>query len=125
MFMKTLGAALVGLGLVASAAMAADDPAARPAAPAPAPAAAAAAQAVADINTQLAANPIPVRDDSAAGVIVAADGSSMVIADPSLQATNVARIGPDGKLIIGCVHSREEYEAFFLADPQPAGLEVR
>ncbi len=117
---RTCSIALLGLCLAASAATAADDPAARAAAPA-APAAARAADAAA----QVAANPIPVRDDNAAVVIVNADGSSIAVPDASIQQMSVVRLGPDGTLIIGCVNSREEYNAFFLAETQPTGPEVR
>ena len=34
-------------------------------------------------------------------------------------------IDADGKVVIGCVHTREEYDAFFAAEAQPAGAEVR
>jgi hypothetical protein len=117
---QTYRLAVLGLCLAASAAMAADDPAARPVAPV-----AAAAQAATDAAAQVAANPIPVRDDNAAVVILNADGSSLAMADDSFLSVNVARLGPDGKLILGCVHSREEYDAFFLADPTQTGPEVR
>lgn len=119
---RTTRLALLGLCLAASAASAADDPAARATAPAsPVPA----AQAAADAAAQVAANPIPARDDNAGTVILNADGSSLAVADDSFLSVNVARLGPDGKLIIGCVHSREEYDAFFLADPTETGPEVR
>lgn len=125
MMKRTHRAALLGLCLAASAALAADDPAARAAAPAPAPAVVPAAQAAADAAAQVAADPIPLRDDSAAIAILNADGSSLAVPDAGFLSTSVARLGPDGKLIIGCVNSREEYEAFFLADPLPTGPEVR
>jgi hypothetical protein len=120
---RTHRLALFGLCLAASAAMAADDPAARAAAPVTP--AASAAQAAADAAAQVAANPIPARDDNAGTVILNADGSSLAVADDSFLSVNVARLGPDGKLIIGCVHSREEYDAFFLANPTQTGPEVR
>ncbi len=126
MLKQTLGAALTGLCLVVSVATADDTPLARGAAPAaPVATAVQAAQAAADIAVQLAANPIPSRVDDAADVILNADGSSLAVAGPDMLSMNVARLGPDGKLILGCVHSREEYDAFFLAEPQPSGLEVR
>jgi len=141
MMMRTRRLALLGLGFVASVALAADKPAARPAAPvspavtaAPANQAAptataaatdAAAGLAADAQAQVAANPIPVRDDNAAAVTVNADGSITAVADASLMETSVARLGPDGEIIIGCVNSRQEYDAFFVADPTPTGPEVR
>lgn len=120
---RTHRLAMLGMCLAASAAMAADEPAARSAAPVNPPVPA--AQAAADAAAQVAANPIPARDDNAGTVILNADGSSLAVADDSFLSVNVARLGPDGKLIIGCVHSREEYDAFFLADPTQTGPEVR
>jgi hypothetical protein len=122
---RTQTVALLGLCLMASLAVAADDPSARTAAAAPAVSAAPMAQAAADVAAQVAANPLPVRDDNAVVVTLNADGSSLAVPDASFMSTSVARLGPDGKLIIGCVNSREEYDAFFLADPLPAGPEVR
>ena len=62
MLKQTLGAALTGLCLAVSVAVADDTPSARGAAPAaPVAAAVPAAQAAADISVQLAANPIPAR----------------------------------------------------------------
>ena len=37
----------------------------------------------------------------------------------------VAKIGPDGEVIIGCVQTREEYEAFIATEALPDGAEVR
>ena len=80
-----------------------------------------------DLARITAANPIPARDDAAVSVTVQPDGTRSAILDDSFLATSVVRIGPDGKPIVGCVTSREEYEAFFAADAAPAvpAAEVR
>lgn len=70
-------------------------------------------------------HPIALRDDAALRIIEHADGSRSAVLDPSFLSTSVARIGPDGQVIIGCVQSREEYDAFFAAEALPDGAEVR
>lgn len=97
-------------------------------APAPATNAAAAAPARADAEANAPApleHPIALRDDAAVQVVVNADGSASALLDDSFLSTSVAKIGPDGEVIIGCVHTRAEYDAFFAAEALPAGAEVR
>lgn len=70
-------------------------------------------------------HPIALRDDAAVQVVVNADGSASALLDDSFLSTSVAKIGPDGEVIIGCVHTRAEYDAFFAAEALPDGAEVR
>lgn len=70
-------------------------------------------------------HPIALRDESALRIIEHADGSRSAVLDESFLSTSVAKIGPDGQVIIGCVQSREEYDAFFAAEALPDGAEVR
>lgn len=118
-----LAAPALAFALHAGAASAADpgagnDPAAAPAAPA-------AAATNAGVAPHDHDHPIALRDDAALRIIVHADGSSSAVLDESFLSTSVARIGPDGEVIIGCVQSREEYDAFFAAEALPDGAEVR
>lgn len=92
-------------------------PAATPAA-APEAAAAAAAPEVHD-------HPIAARDEAALRFVEHADGTVSATLDASFLSTAVAKIGPDGEVVIGCVQSRQEYEAFFAAEALPDGAEVR
>lgn len=117
-------AAAASLALAATAAVAA--PTAEPAAATPAPAAAPTSEAV--VTGALPADhdhPIALRDDAALLVVTNPDGSQTALLDDSFLSTSVARIDADGKVVIGCVHTREEYDAFFAAEAQPAGAEVR
>lgn len=116
---RLLVPAALALGLAAAQAPAA--PVADPAAPAAAAPAAPTAAAPAPAHD----HPIALRDDAAAQVIVNADGSRTAVLDDSFLSTSVARIDADGKVVIGCVHTREEYDAFFAAEALPDGLEVR
>lgn len=111
---RILFTALLGLGLAAGAATATE--------PAPAPAA-----TPEDLAKTTAANPIPARDDEAVIVTVQPDGVRSIVLDESFLATSVVRIGPDGTPIIGCVTTREEFEAFFAVDAAAAvpAVEVR
>ncbi|NTV04557.1 hypothetical protein HGA89_06590 [bacterium] len=45
--------------------------------------------------------------------------------DASFRSMSVAKIGPDGLVITGCVSSREEFDAFFAAGTVADGSEVR
>lgn len=111
--------AALALGLAAAPALAA--PAADPTPAAPAAPAAAAAQAPAPAHD----HPIALRIDDAVPFVVNADGSRTAVLDDSFLSTSVARIDADGKVVIGCVHTREEYDAFFAAEALPDGAEVR
>lgn len=117
-----LAAPALALALYAGAASAADpgagtDPAAVPAAPA--------ANAGAAPHDHGHVHPIALRDDAALRIIEHADGSSSAVLDESFLSTSVAKIGPDGEVIIGCVQSRQEYDAFLAAEALPDGAEVR
>lgn len=79
----------------------------------------------ADLAAAAAAHPLPLRTDSDAAVVLHADGMRSLILDDSFLSTSVAKIGPDGQLITGCVATREEYDAFFAATPTVADGEVR
>ena len=119
---RGLPLAAMGLCLAASGALAADPE------PAQAPAATASAATTATAAAPAPAphdHPIALRDEAALPIIEHADGSRSVVLDASFLSTSVARIGPDGKVIIGCVQSREEYDAFFAAEALPDGAEVR
>ena len=78
-----------------------------------------------DLAILTGANPYPVADDTDIAVVTHADGSKSAIVDESFMAVSVARIGPDGQLITGCVTSRAEYDAFFAADAPALIPEVR
>jgi hypothetical protein len=78
-----------------------------------------------DLARIAATHPIPLRVDADLSIIVHADGMKSLILDDSFLSTSVARIGPDGSLITGCVTTREEYDAFFAATPAIAEEEVR
>lgn len=78
-----------------------------------------------DLAQAAATHPIPLRTDADISIIVHADGMKSLILDGSFLSTSVARIGPDGRLITGCVTTREEYDAFFAATPTIAEGEVR
>ena len=79
----------------------------------------------ADLAAMKAAAPIAVRDDGALAVTVQADGTQSAVLDDSFLSTTVARVGPDGRLIFGCVTSRPEYDAFFAEKAAPSTPEVR
>lgn len=118
-----LAAPALALALNAGAVSAAEpgaggDPAAAPTAPVAAATTAGAAPHAHD-------HPIILRDDAALRIIEHADGSSSAVLDESFLSTSVVKIGPDGEVIIGCVQSREEYDAFFAAEALPDGAEVR
>lgn len=70
-------------------------------------------------------HPIALRDEAAVQIIEHADGTRSAVLDASFLSTSVAKIGPDGEVIIGCVQSRAEYDAFFAAEALPDGAEVR
>ena len=72
-----------------------------------------------------AAQPIAQRDASSLVVTVHPDGSRSAVLDDSFMSTSVARIDAEGRIVIGCVSTREEYDAFFAAEALPDGLEVR
>lgn len=92
----------------------------------PAPAGDAALEATAaDLAAMKAAGPIAVRDDDALAVTVQPDGTRSAVLDDSFLSTTVVRVGPDGKLIFGCVTSRPEYDAFFAEKAAPSTPEVR
>lgn len=131
---------LLGLCLVLCAAAAMADPAPKdtPAPAAAQPQAASGLVAVtdpatgalieataADLAAMAAADPLPVRDDAALNVSIQTDGTRSAVLDDSYLSTTVVRVGPDGKLIFGCVGSQQEYEAFFAEKAAPATLEVR
>lgn len=111
-----LALAALGLSLAAGTALAAD--------PEPAEAQSAAAPA-AEAAPAPHEHPIALRDEAALQVVEHPDGSRSAVLDASFLSTSVARIGPDGEVIIGCVQSREEYDAFFAAEALPDGAEVR
>jgi hypothetical protein len=79
----------------------------------------------ADLAGAAAAHPFPLRTDMDAAIVLHADGMQSLILDDSFLSTSVAKIGPDGQLITGCVATREEYDAFFAATPAVADGEVR
>lgn len=72
-----------------------------------------------------AAHPIALRDESSLVVTEHPDGSRSAVLDDSFMSTSVARIDAEGRIVIGCVSTREEYDAFFAAEALPDGLEVR
>jgi hypothetical protein len=78
-----------------------------------------------DLAKAAAANPIPLRDDAELRLVQHANGMVSVVLDESFMSTSVAKIGPDGRVITGCVSTREEYDAFFSATPAIAEEEVR
>lgn len=78
-----------------------------------------------DLAKAAAANPIPLRDDAELRLVQHANGMVSVELDESFMSTSVAKIGPDGRVITGCVTTREEYDAFFTATPAIAEEEVR
>ncbi len=78
-----------------------------------------------DLARVAATHPIPLRTDADIAIIVHADGMTSLILDDSFLSTSVAKIGPDGQLITGCVATRDEYDAFFAATPAVADGEVR
>jgi hypothetical protein len=78
-----------------------------------------------DLAKAAAAHPIPLRDDAELRLIQHANGMVSVELDESFMSTSVAKIGPDGRVITGCVSTREEYDAFFSATPAIAEEEVR
>lgn len=88
-------------------------------------AAAGAASAPGELAAMRAANPVPERDDASVAVTIGADGSSWITLDESFLSTVVVRTGEDGRLVFGCVGSRDEYERFFADHPAPAMLEAR
>ncbi|MBK8167169.1 MAG: hypothetical protein IPK64_14610 [bacterium] len=83
------------------------------------------ATATAEAAPDVHDHPIALRDDAALRIIEHADGSSSAVLDESFLSTSVAKMGPDGKVIIGCVQSREAFDAFFAAEALPDGQEVR
>lgn len=96
----------------------------------PGPAAAPAAAAEAATANAAAApdahdHPMAARDEAALRFVEQADGTVSAVLDASFLSTAVAKIGPDGEVVIGCVQSRQEYEAFFAAEALPDGAEVR
>lgn len=78
-----------------------------------------------DLARAAAAHPLPMRNDADLPVILHADGTKSLVLDDSFLSTSVAKIGPDGLLVTGCVATREEYDAFFAATPAVAEGEVR
>ncbi len=78
-----------------------------------------------DLAKAAAAHPIPLRNEADLHLIQHADGMKSVVLDGSFMSTSVARIDADGRLITGCVATREEYDAFFAATPAIAEEEVR
>jgi len=78
-----------------------------------------------DLAKAASAHPIPLRDDAELRLIQHANGMVSVELDESFMSTSVAKIGPDGRVITGCVATREEYDAFFSATPAIAEEEVR
>ena len=78
-----------------------------------------------DLARTAAAHPILLRNDADLVVVLHADGMKSLVLNDSFLSTSVAKIGPDGRLITGCVTTREEYDAFFAATPAVAEGEVR
>jgi surfactin synthase thioesterase subunit len=118
-----LAAPALAFALCAGAVSAAEPAAGTDRAATPAtPAAAAAAAAPHDHAHD---HPIALRDEAALPIIEHADGTRSAVLDASFLSTSVAKIGPDGEVIIGCVQSRAEYDAFFAAEALPDGAEVR
>lgn len=93
--------------------------------PAPQPAVAPAAAAATGATAPAPAHPIALRDDAAIVVTEHPDGSRSAVLDDSFLSTSVARIDAEGRIVIGCVSTREEYDAFFAAEALPDGPEVR
>ena len=136
---RSIFAAVLGLSLsLGAAAFAADPVPTTEAAPATAAAPVGALQAFidpatgalreptdADLATTAAAHPIPLRSEVDLPVILHADGMMSVVLDAGFMSTSVAKIGPDGRMITGCVATREEYDAFFASTPAIAEGEVR
>jgi len=111
--------ALAGATLAGAVSAAEPGPAVAPDSP---PAAAAATAEVAPHGHD---HPIAARDEAALQIVEQADGTLSAVLDASFVSTAVAKIGPDGEVVIGCVQTREEYEAFFAAEALPDGSEVR
>lgn len=70
-------------------------------------------------------HPFPLREATDAAVAEHADGMKSAVLDASFRSMSVAKIGPDGLVITGCVSSREEFDAFFAAGTVADGSEVR
>lgn len=116
---RSAALAITSAALAAGAAFAAEP------APAPAPTAAATSAGAAAPAPAAVDHPIALRDDTALTIVTLPDGARTAVLDASFMSTSVAKVGPDGKVIVGCVNSREEYDAFFAAEALPDGAEVR
>ncbi|MBK7701919.1 MAG: hypothetical protein IPI34_02990 [bacterium] len=83
------------------------------------------AATAADLARGAGEHPYPQREAAGAEVVVHPDGMKSAVLDASFRSMSVAKIGPDGMVITGCVSSREEFDAFFAAGTAADGAEVR